>query len=179
MGEPSGDPRFPIGPFVSPTTVTDRDRARWIADLARAPQALREALQGLDDAQLATPYRAGGWTLRQVAHHLADSHVNAYIRFKVALTEDQPTIKPYREAAWAELVDNKAVPVSVSVQLLAALHERWHAVLVAMNPADWQRTYFHPEKNAPVALDSALALYSWHSRHHVAHITTLRDKKHW
>lgn len=179
MAEPSGDPRFPIGPFAPPTKVTERDRARWVDDLARAPQALREALQGLDDAQLATPYRAGGWTVRQVAHHLADSHVNGFIRFKVALTEDHPTIKPYREAAWAELVDSKTVPVSVSVQLLAALHERWNAVLVAMSPGDWQRTYFHPEKNAAVTLESALALYSWHSRHHVAHITTLRDKKRW
>lgn len=179
MSETVADPRFPIGPFVMPTSVGDRERARWIDDVARAPVALREAVAGLDEARLATPYREGGWTVRQVVHHVADSHVNAYCRFKLALTEDNPTIKPYLEAKWAELPDSRTVPVEVSLQLVTAVHARWLAILGPMSRAEWQRTFVHPERAATLTLDQTLALYSWHSRHHVAHVTTLRQKRGW
>ena len=179
MAQPVPDPRFPIGPFVMPNGPSDRERARFIDDLARTPQALREAVTGLDEHKLETPYRDAGWTVRQVVHHVADSHVNAYCRFKFTLTESNPTIKPYLEAAWAELPDSKTVPVEVSLQIVSAIHTRWLAILAAMIPSQWQRTYIHPERGQTMTLDQALALYSWHSRHHVAHITTLRRQKSW
>lgn len=172
------DPRYPVGTFRAPDSYTPEDRARFIEAIAAAPAALRAALAGLSDRQLDEPYREGGWTLRQVAHHVPDSHVNAYIRFKLALTEDVPTIKPYDEARWAELPDTRQTPIEVSLALLDAVHTRWVTILRAMTPADFARRFNHPESgNQP--LDRALALYAWHGRHHVAHITELRKRKGW
>jgi hypothetical protein len=170
------DPRYPIGKFQAPAAPLSPDeRARLVTEIEEAPARLREAVQGLSEAQLNTPYRPGGWTLRQVVHHVPDSHMNAYIRFRMALTEEQPTIKPYEEARWAELPDGRSVPIEVSLTLLAALHTRWVAMLRALKPEEWQRTYRHPEMGL-VPLERALALYAWHGKHHVAHITSSRHK---
>ena len=173
------DLRYPIGRFSWPDTVNEQQRARWIDEIERAPLELRAAVSGLSPAQLDTPYRPGGWTARQVAHHVPDSHLNAYCRFKLALTEDEPTIKPYDEARWAELGDTRTVPLDVSLDLLDALHERWIALIRSMSAADMQRTFRHPEQNRVLRLDQVLALYAWHGRHHTAHITSLRDREGW
>ena len=171
--------RYPVGRYTMVAEPSAAERARWIADVAEAPARLRAALDGLDEARLDTPYRPGGWTVRQVAHHLADSHMNAYIRFKLALTEDSPTIKPYDEGRWAMLPDTEAVPVETSVVLLEALHERWGALLEAMTPADWSRTFVHPEHGKTFTLGGVLGMYAWHGRHHVAHVTALREREGW
>ena len=173
------DPRYPIGPFVTPTSLTADERAAAIEQIAWAPAALRKAVQGLDDARLATPYREGGWTVRQVVHHVPDSHLNAYVRFKLALTEDRPTIKPYDQARWAQLADVTAVPVDVSLTLLTALHTRWVALLRAMTPSDFARVFIHPEMGRTLTLDQTLALYAWHGRHHTGHVTALRERMGW
>lgn len=173
------DPRYPIGRFAVPAAVTGDDRERWIGEIGDAPGQLREAVRGLADAQFDTPYREGGWTIRHVVHHLPDSHLNAYTRFKLALTEDNPTIKPYDESRWAELADVKAAPIGVSLTLLEALHRRWVLLMRAMREEDWLRTFFHPEHQKALRLDRILAMYAWHGRHHVAHITTLRERMGW
>jgi uncharacterized damage-inducible protein DinB len=147
--------------------------------IARTPSNLRAAVRGLSDDQLDTPYRTGGWTLRQVVHHVPDSHMNAFIRVKLGLTEDVPTIKPYDEAAWARLADAKDTPVETSLTLLDALHERWLTLLRAMAPADFERTLNHPDWDAPMSLDTVLALYAWHGPHHTAQITGLRTRMGW
>src|SRR5688500_6941647 len=157
----TGDPRYPLGRFSFPDAVAQQQARDWIDDIARAPEALRAAVKGLDAAQLETPYRAGGWTVRQVVHHLADSHMNAYTRFKLALTEERPTIKPYDEGAWAALDDSSVVPVGVSLDLLDALHVRWVAVLRAMRPEHMARGFVHPEHGRFIRLDGALGLYAW------------------
>jgi uncharacterized damage-inducible protein DinB len=172
------DPRFPVGKFSVPSEVTPELRAAAIEEIATAPAKLRAALHGLNDAQLDTPYREGGWTLRQVAHHVADSHMNAYIRLRFAMTEAQPTIKPYDEALWAKLEDAKHAPVEVSMRLLEPLHERWVSLQRSMKPDDFARTFIHPEHGART-LDWMLFLYAWHGRHHTAHITELRKQKNW
>jgi hypothetical protein len=172
------DLAYPIGTFVWDGPSSAADRARRIEEIAAAPAALRRAVAGLTDAQLDTPYRPGGWTVRQVAHHVPDSHVNAYVRFKLAVTEDLPTIKPYDEAAWAELGDVKAVPVATSLALLDALHERWVALLRSLGETDWARPFRHPDLGV-VPLEKNLALYAWHGRHHVAHVTALRERMGW
>lgn len=172
------DLSYPIGKFRWEGPDTAADRAQRIDEIAAAPAALRKAVAGLDDAQLDTPYRPGGWTVRQVAHHVPDSHVNAYVRFKLAVTEDAPTIKPYDEAAWAELADVKTVPVATSLALLEALHERWAAFLRSLGEAEWARTFRHPELGV-VPLGKNVALYAWHGRHHVAHVTSLRARMSW
>lgn len=169
--------QFPIGRFVDDAEHTPESRARHIAAIEALPRQLREAVTGLSDAQLDTRYRPGGWTLRQVVHHLADSHQNCYTRFKLALTEANPTIKPYDEAAWAELPDGKSGPLEPSLALLDALHVRWVATLRNMAPADFARTFYHPESGATTALDTALAMYDWHSAHHLAHITTTKQRE--
>jgi uncharacterized damage-inducible protein DinB len=171
------DPRFPIGAFVRPASLDPEERRAAIGHIRAAPSLLRAALGGLDDRRLDTPYRDGGWSSRQVAHHLADSHLNAYIRCKLALTESQPTIKPYDEAAWAELQDSR-LPVEVSLRLLDAVHERWLVLFESLSPAEWQRTFVHPEAGV-TRLDQLLALYSWHGRHHVAQVTSLRERMGW
>jgi uncharacterized damage-inducible protein DinB len=150
-----------------------------IDTIARTPDDLRRAVQPLSAEQLDTPYRPGGWTVRQVVHHVPDSHLNAYIRFKLALTEDAPTIKPYDEARWAELSDSRDTPIDTSLTLLTSLHERWVRLLRAMKPADFARQVNHPEWSAPAPLDVFLALYAWHGPHHVGHITSLRTRMGW
>jgi hypothetical protein len=176
----SDDLRYPIGKFEWPTgEITAQQRDAWIAELVRLPDAMRGAVAGLAPAQLETPYRPGGWTVRQVVHHVPDSHLNAYTRFKLALTEEEPTIKPYAEDRWAELGDTFATPVEVSLTLLAALHERWVALLRTLEPAEFRRGFRHPEHGRILSLESALALYAWHCRHHVAHITRLREREGW
>jgi uncharacterized damage-inducible protein DinB len=172
------DPRYPIGKFSYSGPLTDEQRQRCLEDIAEAPRRLRAALDGLSDHQLDTPYRDGGWTLRQVAHHVPDSHMNSYIRFKLALTEQEPTIKPYMENLWAELPESRHAPIEVSLALLDSLHQRWMLVLRQLTAADWKKTFRHPELG-PMSLEKNLALYSWHGRHHVAHITTLREAKGW
>ena len=172
------DLRFPVGRFQRPQSLEPKQRRAAIDTIAEAPTKLRAAVAGLTDAQLDTPYRPEGWTVRQVVHHVPDSHLNAYTRFKLALTEDTPTIKPYDEAAWAKLEDSKSTPVATSLALLDAVHDRWIRILRAMSPSDFSRTLNHPE-NGVMNLDQMLALYEWHSRHHVAHITNLRQRSGW
>jgi len=170
--------RFPIGRFARfAASVTDVPRSH-IENLRLLPMRLNAAVDGLDDHQLDTPYREGGWTIRQVIHHVADSHANSYIRFKLALTEDWPTIKPYDEAAWAELADSR-LPIKPSLNLLAALHERWVALLESFSEADYAKGYIHPASGGRQSLSQGLALYSWHSLHHTAHITSLRSRMAW
>ncbi len=172
------DLRFPIGKLQRKSSFTSAERRDAIDAIAAAPAALRGALAGLTDSQLDTAYRPGGWTVRQLAHHLPDSHLNAYLRFRLALTEDFPTIKPYDEAAWAELADARTAPVAVSLQLLDALHERLVALLRATPDDDFARTLNHPE-NGLMTLDALLSVYAWHGRHHVAHVTALRERMRW
>jgi uncharacterized damage-inducible protein DinB len=171
------DLRFPIGRFNPPASNDASIRGAQIETLRMLPERLRGAVNGLSDAQLDTPYREGGWTVRQVVHHVADSHANSYVRFKLALTEDWPTIKPYDEAAWAKLCDS-SLPVDVSLALIAALHTRWVALLESLTEADFQKGYEHPEMGRQ-RLANVLALYDWHSRHHTAHITNLRARQGW
>ncbi len=174
----AADLRYPIGRIERTSSLTPPKRRAAIDAIAAAPAALRAAVKGLTDAQLDTPYRPEGWTVRQLVHHLADSHMNAYTRFRLALTEDNPTIKPYDEAAWAELSDARSLPVGVSLELLDRLHERLVHLLRATKDTDFQRTLHHPE-NGPMTMDSLLAVYAWHGRHHVAHVTALRERMKW
>ena len=173
------DPRFPIGPFqMEPETLTDAARAGFIAQLAAAPAQLRAAVADLNDAQLDTPYRDGGWTVRQLVHNVADSHMNGYIRTKFALTEDAPAIKTYEEADWAKLGDTQTTPIATSLALLDALHERWANLFRSLTPAEYARTFKHPDWGL-VTVDKQLALYAWHGRHHTAHATSLRERMGW
>ena len=172
------DPRYPIGQYTPPQEATPALRQQAIDSIAGTPAKLKAALSGLHDTQLDTPYRDGGWTVRQVAHHVPDSHLNAYVRFRLALTENQPTIKPYEEARWAELADAKSAPVAVSLALLEPLHDRWVRLLRSLTASDFARTFVHPEHGVRT-LDWMLFLYAWHGRHHTAHITTLRKQKGW
>jgi uncharacterized damage-inducible protein DinB len=170
--------RYPIGRFSAPAASTPAIRADQIGTLRRLPKHLRSAVNGLKDAQLDTPYRDGGWTVRQLIHHIADSHANSYVRFKLALTEDWPVIKPYDEAAWANLADSRTLPIDSSMEMIASLHTRWVALLESMSEADFQKGFNHPERG-PQNLSTSLALYDWHSRHHTAHITSLRNRQNW
>ena len=172
------DPRYPIGPFEHRSPATPAQRDVWIADIASLPSRLREAVAGLDDTQLDTPYRDGGWTVRQVVHHVPDSHLNAYVRFKLALTEDVPTIKPYDQERWAELPDGRAGSIAVSLGMLEGLHERWVRLLRALGPAEFARKLKHPESGV-LDLDYLAAMYAWHGKHHVAHVTALRERMGW
>jgi uncharacterized damage-inducible protein DinB len=173
------DLRFPTGKFHRPKLpMSDAQRGAAIDAIAHAPQAIRDAVRDLEDKQLDTPYREGGWTVRQVVHHVADSHVNAYTRFRLGLTEDAPTVKPYDEAKWAELPDARTAPVAVSLSMIDAVHERWVQLLRAMTPGQFERTVVHPE-NGVMALDTVLALYAWHGTHHAGHITGLRKREGW
>jgi uncharacterized damage-inducible protein DinB len=170
--------RYPVGRYRAPAEIGERERFGWIAEVEALPYNLHAAVNGLGEDQLATPYRPGGWTVRQVVHHLPDSHLNSYTRFRLALTEQNPLIKPYAEAAWAELPDAKAAPIESSLSLLDGLHRRWVALLRALSDADFQRTFQHPE-HGQIALDWTLGLYAWHSRHHVAQILALRKRHGW
>lgn len=172
------DPRYPIGRFRPPDQVSSVLRTELIAQIDEAPGRLREAVRRLSAEQLQTPYRDGGWTLAQVVHHLPDSHVNAYVRFRLALTEDEPTIKPYLEAQWADLHDASSSDIEASLVLLEGLHQRWVSLLRRLTPEQWSRSFQHPERGR-VTLDRQLALYAWHGRHHAAHITGLRERMRW
>lgn len=172
------DPRYPVGKFEPRDRLTPAERKKLIADIAAVPQRMREAVRGLDEAQLDTPYREGGWTIRQVVHHVPDSHMNAYVRLKLALTEDAPTIKPYDEARWAMLPDTQRTPVDTSLTLLESLHSRWTTLLNAMAPQDFERKFTHPDHGL-MTLDWFVTMYAWHGRHHVAHVTSLRERKGW
>lgn len=172
------DLRFPIGRFSSPASSMAGVRAAHIQTLRLLPERLRAAVRGLNDSQLDTPYREGGWTLRQVVHHLADSHANAYIRCKLALTEDWPIVKTYDEAAWANLADSRLLPIEGSLALVEALHGRWVALLESLSDEDFQKGYEHPQQGRQ-NLAKALVIYDWHSRHHTAHITGLRARQGW
>jgi hypothetical protein len=176
MTEP--DLRYPIGKFQRPASLTPEERAAAAAIIAETPAMLRQAVAGLDDEQLDTRYRPGGWSVRQVVHHLPDSHVNAYVRVKLALTEDAPTIRTYEEARWAELPEATAAPVEASLAFLDGLHQRWALALRALTPDAWQRPLVHPESGRQT-IEQLTALYAWHGRHHVAHITALRQRHGW
>lgn len=176
----SQDLRFPIGKFSRPTDALSLSQRKAMIDaIAQTPADLREAVKGFSEEQLDTPYRPNGWTVRQVVHHLPDSHMNAYCRFKFGLTEDLPTIKPYDEAKWAELEDGRSKLVEESLELLDSLHARWVYLLRRMQPPDFARKLNHPEWDAPLSLDVMLALYAWHGKHHVAHVTSLRERAGW
>ncbi len=172
------DPRFPIGKAQLEAQLSPEKRRQHIDTIAAAPAQLRAAVKGLTPQQLDTPYRDGGWTIRQVIHHLPDSHMNAFIRTKLVVTEDNPTIKPYDEDAWSKLGDVPATPIEVSLQLLENLHLRWDALLRSIRPQDFARTFQHPERGA-LTLDQNLCIYAWHGQHHVAHITALKDRMGW
>jgi hypothetical protein len=173
------DPRYPIGRFVAPDPHTDGTRADALEALAAAPEALRRAVAGLDDARLDTPYREGGWTARQVVHHVADSHLNAYARHKLAWAEERPTIRPYDEAAWARSAEASSAPVELSLELLAPLHRRWVAFLRTLPAEAFAREFFHPGAGRWMSLDWSVAMYAWHGRHHAAHVTVLREARGW
>ncbi len=175
----TNDPRYPVGKFESRTELTPDERRAMIDQIAAAPVRLREAVRGLSEEQLDTPYREGGWTVRQVIHHVPDSHLNAYIRTKLALSEETPTIKPYDEAVWAELEDSRSTPPEVSLTLLESLHARWVGLLRSLKDEDFTRSFRHPEHAGLQNLDWLVAMYAWHSRHHVGHITSLRERNGW
>ena len=172
------DLRYPVGPFEFAGTLSDEQRQDLIGQIAAAPAKMRAAVAGLSDEQLNTPYRPEGWTVRQVVHHVPDSHLNSYIRFKLALTEEHPTIKAYDENVWANLDDARSAPINVSLDLLEALHLRWVLFLRSLKGGDFQRTFNHSEIGS-VSVDKNIALYAWHGRHHVAHITSLRERMGW
>ena len=172
------DLRYPIGRFSPPASSMPGVRAALVETLRQLPGKLRAAVEGLSEAQLDTPYREGGWTVRQVTHHVADSHTVAFLRCKHALTEDWPTIKTYDEAAWAELADSRSLPISGSVAMIEAVHGRWTALLESLSEDEFHKGYNHPELGRQT-LVAALAMYAWHSRHHTAHITGLRSRQGW
>jgi len=169
-------PQYPIGKFHAPESVSREDRARYIETIASAPARLREAAHGISAARLDTPYREGGWTVRQVIHHIPESHMNAYIRFKLALTETDPVIKPYDEAAWARLGDVSVASIETSIVLLESLHERWVVLMLGLSGDDWRKRFIHPEYGQPRTLEQTLALYAWHSDHHIAHVKSVVDR---
>ncbi|MGD0957587.1 MAG: YfiT family bacillithiol transferase [Candidatus Acidiferrales bacterium] len=174
----TADLRYPVGKFEPVTSLTSEQRRQCIDAIAEAPARLAAAVAGLTPVQLDTPYRPGGWTVRQLVHHIADSHMNAVGRFKLALTEDEPTIKTYEESRWAELADAKTPPIEPSLALLENLHKRWVLLLRSLTSADWPRKFRHPEWGL-ATVDFLLAQYAWHGRHHVAHITSLRERNGW
>ncbi len=177
--DPANQLRYPIGPFLFEGNNSAAHREQWIGEISLAPGFLRAAVAGLTPVQLDTPYRDNGWTVRQVVHHLPDSHLNAYTRIKLALTEREPTIKPYDEARWAELPDARVGNIEPSLSLLESLHQRWTMLLRQLSPVDFDRPYRHPEHGRIFIIDEVLAMYAWHGRHHVAHITSLRERMGW
>lgn len=171
------DPRYPIGKY-EPQPFSEAQKEKWLLDIKFLPEELERSLLNLDTVQLETPYRDGGWTVQQLVHHVADSHMNAYIRFKLGVTEENPTIKPYEEKLWAEQPDNQ-LPVNISITLLHALHQRWYTAIKHLKEADWNRTIVHPEHGRQMSLWFLLGLYAWHGKHHTAHITSLRERNNW
>jgi hypothetical protein len=172
------DPRYPIGKY-EPQPFSEKQKNDWINEIRFLPRNLENAILNLDEAQLETPYREGGWTVKQVVHHVADSHINAYCRFKLALTEPVPTIRTYDEKLWAELKDVQNVPTNVSITLLHALHTRLTEMLTQVTDEEWNLRFFHPAHNKEMSIWHLLGMYAWHGRHHVAHIVTLREGKNW
>jgi uncharacterized damage-inducible protein DinB len=171
------DLKYPIGNFEFDGEITNSVIRDWIDEIENLPRMLRDAVKDLDDEQLDTSYRSGGWTVREVIHHLADSHMNAYVRFKLALTEKKPVIKPYDETKWAELSDYK-LPIDISLSLLEALHKRWTDLLRSLSPADMEKTFIHPD-SGEVTVGKNIGIYAWHGRHHLAHITSLCNRQGW
>ena len=174
----SDDLRYPIGKFI-PQPFSNTQKEKWLLDIKFLPDDIEHAVLNLDEAQLDTPYRESGWKVKQLVHHVADSHMNAYIRFRLCLTEKNPTIKPYEEAEWAKLKDSEIIPINVSLTLLHCLHQRWYAFIKDLSESDWERTVFHPEHKKEISLWELLGMYSWHGKHHVKHITALRERKGW
>lgn len=172
------DLRYPVGKFESRSKLNREERGSMIEQISAAPARMREAVRGLTESQLNTPYREGGWTVRQVVHHVPDSHLNGYTRLKLALTEQEPTIKPYDQSAWADLADSRDTPVETSLMLLESVHDRWVRLLRSLEGPAFERTFRHPE-HGTVTVDWLIAMYAWHGRHHVAHITSLRTQKGW
>ncbi|MCX6544396.1 MAG: putative metal-dependent hydrolase [Acidobacteria bacterium] len=172
------DPRYPIGPFVAPDNFSEQGRVKFIASIEATPARLRAAIDGLSTAQLLQPYRDGGWTCAQVIHHVADSHMNAYMRFKLAATDDNPFVTGFNEAQWAECPDATSPDIGISLSLVDGVHARWVTFLRSLDAKAFDRTFQH-SKNGPVSLNLALALYAWHGRHHTAHITSLRERMGW
>jgi hypothetical protein len=170
--------RYPIGRY-QPKPYSEQQKQEWLNDIKFLPQSIENAIHNLDEWQLQTPYRDGGWTVQQLVHHVADSHINAYCRFKLGLTEDKPAIRPYEEKAWALLNDVQTVPINVSITLLYALHTRWYALIADLPLKDWEREVYHPEADKVMSLWYLLGMYAWHSRHHVAHITAMRERNKW
>jgi uncharacterized damage-inducible protein DinB len=178
MNMTSTDLRYPIGHF-EPRPFSDQQKEEWLNDIKFLPQLLENSVVNLDETELKTPYREGGWTVHQLVHHVADSHMNAYIRFKLGLTEDNPAIRPYDQAAWAMLSDTEKIPINISLTLLYALHTRWYSLISDLSLAEWERTVFHPEHKKEMTLWYLLGMYAWHGKHHVAHITSLRERNKW
>ena len=172
------DPRYPIGKF-EPKPYSEQQKKEWLADIQFLPEEVERATLNLDAAQLQTPYRDGGWTVQQLVHHIADSHMNAYIRFRLGLTEDNPVIKPYDENAWVKLADIETVPINVSLTILHSVHQRLLATIKDLTPEQWERKVTHPEHGREMSMWFLLGLYAWHGRHHTAHINTLRENKGW
>jgi len=172
------DPRYPIGKFDHKIFVTEEMRSEFIKVIESLPSLLRKEVENLTEEHLNTPYREGGWTIRQVVHHIPDSHLNSYVRFKLALTEDNPDIKTYEEHLWAELKDSAQTPISVSLNLLESLHKRWVILLKSLSDEQFERTFKHPDWGT-ISLSKTLALYAWHSKHHLAHITELKKQMNW
>lgn len=172
------DSRYPIGKY-EPKIFSQQQKEQWLADIAFLPKLVEQAIENMDEAQLQTPYREGGWTIIQLVHHIADSHMNAYTRFKLGLTETNPTIKPYDEKAWALLADNDLVPINVSITLLYALHQRFIAMIKDLTDEQWERTIYHPVSEKSMSLSFLLGMYAWHGKHHVAHIVSLKQNNNW
>lgn len=172
------DLRYPIGEYL-PHPFSDALKDQWLADIKFLPQLVEHAVANLDAFQLDTPYRPGGWTVNQVVHHIADSHLNAYCRFKLGYTEESPAIRPYDEKRWADTSDVQHLPINISITLLHALHARWHEFLIHFSHADWQRSVYHPEHKKEFTLWHLLGMYAWHGRHHTAQITALRERMGW
>ena len=172
------DPRYPIGKY-EPKPFSEQQKKEWLADIQFLPEEVERAIVNLDAAQIQTPYRDGGWTVQQLVHHIADSHMNAYIRFRLGLTEDNPVIKPYDENAWVKLADIEIVPINVSLTILHGIHQRMLATIKDLTPEQWERKVTHPEHGREMSMWFLLGLYAWHGRHHTAHITTLRANKGW
>lgn len=170
--------KYPIGEYeIKPFSTEQKDE--WIRDIENLPQLLENEVLNLDEPQLNTPYREGGWTVKQLVHHVADSHMNAYIRFKLGLTEDNPSIKPYREELWAEMEDTKNLPVNISLTILHALHLRWYQIIKNINEEQWGRTVVHPQHGKKMTLWELLGMYAWHGKHHTAHVKALRMRMKW
>jgi hypothetical protein len=172
------DLRYPKGKYL-PQPFSQKQKEEWLLDIKFLPSELELAVQNLDAHQLQVPYREGGWTVQQLIHHIADSHMNAYMRFRLGLTEDNPTIRPYDQDAWAKLNDMQTVPINVSLTLLHALHKRWYATIKDLSEGEWERTVFHPEHKKKISLWELLGIYAWHGKHHIAHITNLRERMGW